>query len=340
MQIDPQLWKVWQAIKEYLHQDKAYVLAVSGGADSLALADAAVNVFSENREQLLVCHIEHGIRGEEALQDAAVVKAFCEQWQVAFVCCNIDVPAYAQAEGLSLEEAARKLRYDMLKEQLVAFNAEAVVTAHQSDDQAETVLWKLLRGAGSDGMSGMRDIAAQDGFKIIRPLLGFSRKDLETYCRLRKLTYCQDSTNDDLQYTRNKIRKELLPYLEREFNPSIKSTLIREAKLLAEEQEFISSIAEKYLQDSSFCGIVNTEKLGRTWQMSVKKWALLPTALRKRILRGGCFALGGKELSYERTVALEKLCLAGVGGKLIQLGGEMQALYRNNELIIYVEGDI
>ena len=338
MQIEPQVWKVYREIKKYLQPEEAYVLAVSGGADSLALADAALAVFADRKEQLLICHIEHGIRGEEALNDAELVKAFCESRDAAFVCCHVDVPAQARAEGISLEDAARKLRYAQLREQCLAFNAAAIVTAHQADDQAETVLWKLLRGAGSDGISGMKAVVVQDKLKIIRPLLELKRTDLEAYCASKGLKYCQDSTNDDVQYTRNKIRKVLFPYLEKEFNPSIKDTLVREAKLIAEEQEFINSITEKYLQDKSFCGIVDMEKQGVAWRLSVKKWIVLPPVLRKRILRGGCFALGSKELSYERTLALEKLCLAGVGGKLLQLGGDLEAIYRNNELIIYRGG--
>lgn len=329
MQIDPVVWKVRKELKKVLQLDKRYVLAVSGGADSMALADAVADIFGEAKRQLLVCHVEHGIRGAESLSDAEAVKHFCSGKGLAYVCHHVEAVKYADEVGLTLEEAARKLRYGVLKQYVQAFGAAGVVTAHQADDQAETVLWKLLRGAGADGLSGMRQQTVQDGLLVLRPILQLSRADIEAYCRARQLQYCEDSTNNDVTYTRNRIRKELLPYLEKCFNPAIKSTLMREAQLLAEEQQCLEVLAEQYLQDKSLC-----EVSVEGYSINVAKLLELPAAMRKRILRKLYFKLGGKELSCERTLALENLCLQGIGGKVIQLPGALQAVYKKKKIYL------
>lgn len=329
MQIDPAVWKVREELKKVLQLDMKYVLAVSGGADSLALADAAADVFGEAKAQFLVCHVEHGIRGAEALSDAEAVKRFCAGKGLDYVCQHVEAKKYADEAGLTLEEAARKLRYGVLKQQVEAFGAVGVVTAHQADDQAETVLWKLLRGAGADGLSGMQQQTLQDGLLVIRPLLQLSRADIEAYCKLQQLQYCEDSTNNDVTYTRNRIRKELLPYLEKHFNPAVKLALVREAQLLAEDQQCLEALAECYLQDKSLC-----EEVAEGYSVNVPKLLDLPAGMRKRILRKLYFSLGGKELSYERTLALENLCLQGTGGKVIQLPGELQAVYKKKKIYL------
>ena len=209
MQVHPVVKKVYNALKEYISQGESLLLAVSGGADSMALADGVLELVNEGYCSAYVLHVEHGLRGEEALADAELVRRFCEEKGLAFTCVHVDVNAYAQGNKFSTEEAARKLRYAALEEKAQELNADFILTAHHSDDQAETVLLKLLRGAGTEGLSGMQ---VRSG-KILRPLLHLTREHLENYCALQNINYCYDSSNDDLHYTRNKIRRELLPIL-------------------------------------------------------------------------------------------------------------------------------
>ena len=335
MEIDPALWKVKEELKKSLQCSKRYVLAVSGGADSLALAYSCAELFAEQKENLLVCHVEHGIRGAESLEDAKLVEAHCQRLKLKFSCCHVNASAYALQQGKSLEEAARELRYEALREQLESFAAHAVVTAHQADDQAETVLWKLLRGAGSEGLCGMQSESLHNGLRIIRPFLELTRRDIEKFCQVLKLAYCQDSTNEDLSYTRNRIRRELLPYLERHFNAGVKATLVREAKLLAEEQSCLASLTAQLEEDGSLVQAYN-ENGYQGYQVDAVKLLQQPIALRKRFLRSLYFKLGGKELSYERTEALDKLCSQGTGGKLVQLPKGVEACYRKKKLFIYL----
>ena len=336
MQIAPAVWKVQNELKKVLKLEQRYVLAVSGGADSLALADAVLELYGELKERLLVCHVEHGIRGAEALADAELVHQFCVERGATFLCCHVDALAYAKEKGLSLEDAARRLRYEQLRLACQDFGAEAVVTAHQADDQAETVLWKLLRGAGTDGLSGMQTRAKQGKLTLIRPLLTLSRADIEAYCEAKELKYCLDSTNENLQYTRNRIRRELLPYLEKNFNSAIKETLTREASLLSEAEECLEMLTQQLLLDNELC----------EWQkdavvVAAKRLMVQPKALRKRVLREIYFQLGGTELSYERTEALAKLCENATGGKLIQLPDGICAIYEKKKIRIFrsVEND-
>ena len=323
MQVHPVVKKVYNALKEYIPQGACLLLAVSGGADSMALADGVLQLVGEGYCSAHVLHVEHGLRGEEALADAELVRRFCEEKGLAFTCVHVDVNAYVQGNKLSTEEAARKLRYSALEEKAQELNADFILTAHHSDDQAETVLLKLLRGAGTEGLSGMQ---VRSG-KILRPLLHLTREHLENYCALQNINYCYDSSNDDLHYTRNKIRRELLPYLEKNFNPAIKKAVVQSASVLQEDDACLNQMAQEKFQALANCtdeGII----------LNVRKWQDVPAALRKRILRQAYFLAGGKELGYRHTEALDVLCLRKTSGKYLQLPQKMQAFYQRGSLTI------
>jgi tRNA(Ile)-lysidine synthase len=323
MQVHPVVKKVYNALKEYIPQGACLLLAVSGGADSMALADGVLQLVNEGYCSAHVLHVEHGLRGEEALADAELVRRFCEEKGLAFTCVHVDVNAYAQGNKLSTEEADRKLRYAALEEKAQELNADFILTAHHSDDQAETVLLKLLRGAGTEGLSGM---LVSSG-KILRPLLHLTREHLENYCALQNINYCYDSSNDDLHYTRNKIRRELLPYLEKNFNPAIKKAVVQSAGILQEDDDCLDQMAQEKFQAIASCtdeGII----------LNVRKWQEVPAALRKRILRQAYFLAGGKELGYRHTEALDVLCLRKTSGKYLQLPQKMQAFYQRGSLTI------
>ena len=323
MQVHPVVKKVYNALKQYIPQGTNLLLAVSGGADSMALADGVLQLVGEGYCSAHVLHVEHGLRGEEALADAELVRKFCAEKGLAFTCVHVDVNGYAQSKKLSTEEAARKLRYAALGEKAQELEADFILTAHHSDDQAETVLLKLLRGAGTEGLSGMQ---VRSG-KILRPLLHLTREHLGNYCALQDISYCYDSSNDDLHYTRNKIRRELLPYLEKNFNPAIKKAVVQSAGVLQEDDDCLNQMAQEKFQalaTRTEDGIV----------LNVRKWQEVPAALRKRILRQAYFLAGGKELGYRHTEALDVLCLRKTSGKYLQLPQKMQALYNHGSLTI------
>lgn len=321
MQIDPVVFKIEQELRKKLPAQGRFLLAVSGGADSLALADACAALRSDDRRQFFVCHVEHGIRGAESLRDKEIVEAFCQSLQLPFYYRSVAAAEYAEAERLSLEEAARILRYAALRDVLRELNGDYLVTAHHRDDQAETVLFRMLRGSGMDGLSGMR-VAEGD---LLRPFLELPKSAPEEYCRLKKLPVCCDSTNADPTYTRNRIRGELLPYLEKNFNVNIKDALVRTAAILQEDGACLAEMAERGFAEAA--QLADEEII-----LDVKRMAVLHPALQKRILRSAYFKMGGKELSYERTEALFKMLAAGRGGKVLQLPGGIRAGYADKKL--------
>lgn len=221
------------------------LIAVSGGADSLALAELLINSRRRFDLELCIAHFEHGLRGQDSIDDAEFVKTFAEERGIKFIGGQGNVRKFAAEQKISVETAARILRYEFLSKARRDLNCDAITLAHHADDQAETILFRLLRGATSTGLSAMkfRNFSAEYGL-LIRPLLRFRKTELENFCRKRNLSPRLDSTNFELDATRNKIRLELIPTLEK-FNPALVETLCRLGEVTAEESDFIDAQAEK-----------------------------------------------------------------------------------------------
>ena len=193
------------------------VVGVSGGADSVCLLRLLCEIQEEWDLTLSVVHINHGIRGQEADEDAAYVAQLAKRWHLPFFLVEEDVPKLAREQGLSEEEAGRELRYREFESIRQSRGANGIAVAHHQEDQAETVLFQLLRGSGVRGLTGMLPKRGH----IVRPLLGMSRREIEEYLAKEKIFYRQDSTNDDIHYARNYIRKELFPLLEQRLNQQV-----------------------------------------------------------------------------------------------------------------------
>lgn len=222
------------------------VVATSGGADSMALLVLLKGLAIEKSKlnlEILAVHVQHHIRGQEAENDALFVEEFCKKQEIPFYRVDVEAVSLAKKEKLSLEDAARRLRYKALEEVRIETGASCIVTAHHRDDQAETVLLNLLRGASAKGLRGMQ---IKNGF-VLRPILFMSRSEIEELCEKEKINYCFDSTNNDITYKRNKVRKILLPLLE-EFNPQIKKSLAQTAQLLSEDEACLTNLAECFVK--------------------------------------------------------------------------------------------
>lgn len=326
--IHPLVFKLHRTLQKFLRLDGHYLLAVSGGADSMALAAACAALQDTGWGSYSVCHVEHGLRGQESLDDMLWVRQFCAQRGLPCYVRHVDVQAEAVQERLSVEAAARSLRYGALRQVLAQTGAEAIVTAHNSDDQAETVLLRLLRGAGTGGLGGIRPVSLQ----AVRPLLTFSHAQLAEYCALQGVAYRHDSSNDDLQYTRNRVRHQLLPFLEQSFNGEVRQALLRTAQLLQEDEACLARKADELYEA---CLLLQNET---EIELRAAVLAQAAAALQKRALRRAYFALAGRELDFERTEALAKLLAAKRGGSVLQLPGGVQASYRNKRLIFTKNG--
>ncbi len=212
--------------------------AVSGGADSMCLLHLLVS----GGYDVTAAHFEHGIRGEESLRDAAFVEGWCRERGVPFVLGHGDAPKYAAEHSLSLEEAARELRYAFLFKAAEDLGAARILTAHNRDDNAETLLFNLTRGSGAAGLCG---IPRERGL-ILRPLLHTGRAEIEAYLEENAVPHAEDSTNGSDDYTRNLIRHQIVPLL-RQINPRFSEAASRTAALLDRDEEFLSGLAADFL---------------------------------------------------------------------------------------------
>lgn len=214
------------------------VVAVSGGADSVALLDILASL-RELRLTLVVAHLNHLLRGAESDGDEEFVRSLAVRHGVPVVVKRVDVAELARRERRSLEEAGRVARYGFLAETARLHGAHAVALAHHADDQAETVLLRLLRGAGGSGLCAM---APQSAGTWVRPLLTVTRSEIEAYLAARKLPFRTDSSNATNDFLRNRVRHELIPYLAG-YNPAIAERLVATAEALAADEEILESAA-------------------------------------------------------------------------------------------------
>jgi tRNA(Ile)-lysidine synthase len=262
-------------------------------------------------------HVHHGLRGEEADGDAAFVAELCAQLEVPLHLRHADVPARIAATGETLEEAARNLRYAAFHDLLAEGHADAVLTAHTLDDQAETVLMKLLRGAWTDGLSAIHPVLHLDKpmlGRIIRPLLATRRAEIEAYLRGLSQPWREDSSNASMEPTRNRIRHELMPAL-RGYNPNIDLALANMAELAREEESRWQAELARVLPQILLPGkpvrgggrAVATTPGASSLGIEIERLRAFDPALRRRVLRAAARQLGAR-LSFEETARILALC--------------------------------
>ncbi|MBR2215409.1 MAG: tRNA lysidine(34) synthetase TilS [Selenomonadaceae bacterium] len=215
--------------------------ACSGGADSLALTEICCLLKEKWHFRLGVAHYEHGIRGEASLEDAAFVAAYAKGRALPCFIEHGDAPTYAKEQGLSLETAARELRYAFLRQICLEEDYQYILVAHHADDQAETLLMRLLRGTGPWGLAGMR---LQNG-NILRPLLTVPKEQLIAFCAERGLSPRIDATNFLPQGTRNKLRREILPLLTENYNPKLTEALNRLAEAMEQTRDYLDKTSKQ-----------------------------------------------------------------------------------------------
>lgn len=249
------------------------VVGVSGGADSMALLHV-LHTWRCDDLRVIAVHIHHGLRGEEADRDEVLVRTFCAENGIEYICERVDVNALAKEWNVGTEEAGRRVRYDVFESIRREKNADVIATAHNADDVTETVLMHILRGSGVGGLCG---IPAKRGC-VVRPLLDCTRAEIEAYCAECDVPFIVDSTNVDPTYTRNRVRHQLLPLL-REMNPSVDAALRRLRTFAAQDESFFSDLAERALGDARQAdGAVDRVRfLQQPPSVRVRMWKLLFT---------------------------------------------------------------
>ena len=303
--------KVKETVSRYkmIPKGSRVLVAVSGGADSVCL------MLSLRQLGYDVCavHVEHGIRGEESLEDCAFVRKLCEEQGIALTVVPVNAPSAAQEFSLSLEEAARLVRWKALMETSDRLGIRVIATAHHRTDQAETVLWNLIRGSSLTGLGGIRAVRQEDGRLIIRPMIDCERGQIEDYLRQRKVSWQTDSTNADTRLTRNAIRRKVLPLLE-ELNPQSVLHITQAASDLQQAEDWLSEQTE-----STFRDVIRKNGDGKEKDLTADRNALrqCPDFLRARVLRrmiAQCEG-GEKDIARAHVAALEKLVDGPNGGQ-------------------------
>lgn len=301
-----------------IEPDEHIVLGLSGGSDSVCLFHMLLRLRQSMGIHLHPVHVNHGLRPGAADRDQHYVQRLCQSHGISCKVVSADCTALARELHMTGEEAGRKLRYDAFYETAREISAKIaaehggapedfaehvkIAVAHNADDQAETILFRILRGTGTDGLAGIAYERKERGFSVIRPVLDLPRRDIENYCRENDLHPVEDHTNRQSIYTRNRIRLELLPLLEREYNENIRVGLRRMGKIAAADSDYLQRCAEKALQE------LLQEKSLNEIVLEREGLAELHEALRHRILLK-CFAALGlqSDVSAERIAAADKI---------------------------------
>ena len=288
--------KVKDTIRKYDMVDRGdrVVVAVSGGPDSVCLLSVLHAMANELDLTLHVAHLDHRFRGQESAEDARFVDKLAKGLGIAATIESRDVPAYCAERGLSAQAGAREMRYTFLQQCAKATGARRIALGHTANDQAETLLMRLIRGAGISGLSAIPPVREN----IIRPFIAMTRDEVLAYLQRRKIDYRTDPSNQKLIYTRNRIRHEVLPVLER-FNPRIVEALSAEADMLRDENDAIEAMLPEIMQQ-----VIRRE--GDDVHIRRERFLDLLPALRRRVLRQALELAAGDDAVDQSWVRTEE----------------------------------
>ena len=321
--------KILETIKKYnmIENGEKVVLAVSGGPDSICMLDILNDIKNDVtidiNFEIVVAHVNHMIR-KEAEEDEKYVKKYCEEKQIEFYSKSIDVQKMANNNKIGIEEAGRKARYDFFNEILERTNAQKIAIAHNKNDKVETVLMHILRGSGINGLKG---IEAKRG-KYIRPLIECERNEIEEYCTEKKMQPRIDKTNFENEYTRNKLRNLLIPYIKKEFNPNLIQTIDRLSNLVAEEENYMDKQVENVYKE-----LLISEK-EKEIQLNLKIFNIQEKVIKSRVILYTITRLFGNSKGLEKIHIEDiiKLCSNNIGNKYLTPNKNIKILIKNHKI--------
>jgi len=313
--------KIRQTINKYkmLRAGDKVVVGVSGGPDSVVLLDMLRQLSKEMNLSLYVAHLNHKLRGQEAEQDAQFVKKLAAKFDLPFTVKAADVAALARRHKMTLEEAARQKRYEFFEKAALKNKAGKIAVGHNADDEVETVMMWLLRGAGRTGLAGIPPVRkiSPSGLTIIRPLIEVHRQEIKAYLKKHRLASRLDSSNLSPLFMRNKIRLKLLPMLRKEYSPNFDALILQTAGILREENEWLDKEVDKALKR------LISRRLD--WKISIDLNRLLRynTGLQRQIIRRLVFLVssGQVSLDYRKVEEIIGLVVAGKTNRRVILPG-------------------
>lgn len=314
--------QVYNCIKKYklINENDKIVIGVSGGPDSICILHVLNSLKEKLKIEIFVAHVNHMIR-EEADSETEYVQEFCASLGVECFVKKIDVIEYAKMHKIGTEEAGRVIRYDFFEEVAKKVSASKIVTAHNSNDKAETVLLNILRGSGLSGLKGIEPIRDN---KYIRPLIETERKDIEEYCAKNNLEPKIDKTNLESIYKRNKVRNDLIPYIQKEFNPNFLKTINRLSEVATEENEYMEKIVQitfKEINVGADASVCPKTELNAHNQivLDLKKFNNLELVIKRRVILYTISKVVGNTIGIEKVNIDEiiKLCKNNIGNKYL-----------------------
>ena len=290
----------------------AVLMGVSGGPDSVALVHILRALSPKYGLKLAIAHLNHGLRGNASNSDQAFVTALAKKFQMPFYVEKKDVRHFQKSRRLSVEEAARQVRYRFYHRSATEYGYDKIALGHHADDNAEQVLMAMLRGSGPLGLAGIPP-ARPD--RIIRPLIDLRHSELLDYLAAHKLEYVEDSSNQDLRFMRNKIRSRLIPNLQAEYNPRCVDSLIRMATILTAEEKWIGEHILPIFNDTVV--IENADRLG----LSLDRLKQEPVAAQRRLIRKALLQVKGnlRRITFAHVEAVLKLVRQGTAGDMLDL---------------------
>lgn len=325
--------KVLRTIRKYKLLDKgdSIVIGVSGGPDSVALFHALYELKRMYSLNIIVAHLNHLLRGEDSLKDERYVVKLAKKFNVPVIMKKTDVLKFSKEQHVTVEEAGRIARYNMFNRIAKDLKVDKIALAHHFDDQAETVLMRIIRGTGISGFGGIFPVREHKGLTVIRPLLECSKKEILNYLKLKKIKAREDKTNISEIYFRNRIRNELLPILEKKYNLQIRSHLVKFAEIARYQQDFIDKIADNISErvfepEPEIAG--STELIKD--KIAYSHPAIQYSIIRKAVLLTGCDLA---KFNFEHIDAILKLVESPEGNKELHLPENMTVVKRYNKLI-------
>lgn len=327
--------KVLETIKKYnlIKDGDKIVLGVSGGPDSISMLDILNQIKNENtiKFEIVVAHINHMIR-EEAIDDEKYVQEYCKKNNIECYIKRIDVIKIANNNKIGTEEAGRKVRYDFFEEILKETKSNKIAIAHNINDKVETIIMNMLRGSGLSGLKGIEPIRES---KYIRPLIECERYEIEQYCEQKELKPRIDKTNFENEYTRNKIRNIVIPYIKSEFNPNIIQTVNRLSQVITEENNYIEKMAEEVYNQ------LLIEKQEEQITIRLKEFNKQEKVLKNRVIMLTVKELLGSSQGIEKIHIEDiiKLCSNNIGNKFLIPNKKIKILIKNKK-IYFIKNDI
>ena len=302
------------------------VLGVSGGPDSICMLDMMRRLKEEKNInfEIYVAHINHMIR-EEAIDDEKYVQNYCLKHNIEFFVKRADVQKIANDKKMGTEEAGRKVRYDFFEEVLQKTGSNKIAIAHNKNDKIETIIMHLLRGSGLSGLKGIEPIRDN---KYIRPLIECEHQEIEQYCEDRNLQPRIDKTNFENEYTRNKIRNIVIPYIKKEFNPNIIQTLSRLSEVATDESNYID------LQTQKIYNKLLIEKSDKQIILKLKEFNQQENVIQKRLVLKTIKELNGSTDRIEKIHIEDilKLCTNNVGNKYLTPNKNLKVLVKDKKI--------